>query len=192
MKNKKEKIILASASPRRKELLSPYYRLKVVPAHIQEKVKRGEPPLKFVKRISLDKWKKVSSQEKYKNEVVLAADTIVVVNKQILGKPRSKKDALKMLKSLSGKSHWVISSVVVGKASKKKQVTIKTKIFFRKLSVLDLSSYIKSGEWKGKAGAYAIQGKAMAYVDTIQGSLTSVIGLPLEESLSLIRAAKKL
>lgn len=192
---KRPKIILASASPRRKELLSPYFSLQIYSADIDESVQKNELPLRYVKRISLNKWKKAASVfGSHEKRPIVAADTTVVLGKKILGKPENKIEARKMLKNLSGKNHDVITSVVVGKAAcsaaydakPSTLIIVKTKIFFRKLFKKEIEVYLKGGEWRGKAGGYAIQGGAVFFVKSVHGSLTNVIGLPLVETINAV------
>ncbi len=131
--------------------------------------------------MSKEKWDAIS---KFKsNDTVLAADTIVVLGSKILGKAKNATEAKKILKSLSGKKHFVITAVCMGSKSNLKTFEVSTAIRFRKISDEEIKDYLRSGEWKDKAGAYGIQGKAKAFVEEIRGSLTNVIGLPLEKVL---------
>ncbi|MDB5038361.1 MAG: septum formation inhibitor Maf [Bacteriovoracaceae bacterium] len=185
--SKKPKIILASASPRRRDLLKPFFSLKIIPADCDERQRSRENSSRYVKRIAVEKWKIVARKLK-STELVVAADTIVVLNEKILGKPKNRTHAKKMLQALSGEGHFVLSAVAVGWSSKKRPTYFlsKTKVFFRKLAKDEISDYLRRGEWRGKAGSYAVQGRALTFVSRIEGSLTGVVGLPLNETLSQI------
>jgi septum formation protein len=175
----KRKLILGSASPRRRELLAPHFQLVVRPANIDESVRVGEKPLQYVRRIAREKFKALSL--KFKGESLLTADTVVILGRDVLGKPTSRQDAKQMLGRLSGREHRVTTAVCLRwGASKEKLFTYSTRVLFRKISEQEIEAYLKSGEWKGKAGSYAIQGQAQSFVASIHGSLTNVIGLPLE------------
>lgn len=188
---KKPKIILASASPRRRKLLSPFYKLKIIPANCDESVKRGENARAYVKRIAREKWVIVARRVK-RLAIVLAADTTVVLQGKILGKPRNKAEAKRMLSALSGRSHQVMTGVCLGWSSNpklKKQFVVSTRVKFKKILKEHLEYYLKSGEWKGKAGSYAIQGKAAQFVAEYYGSLTNIVGLPVDETRRAINKA---
>lgn len=177
-------LILGSASPRRKELLAPHFRLRLAKPDIDESPQKGEAARSYVRRMARSKWEMLCARQ-YKAPI-LTADTIVVLGGKILGKPAHRHEARKMLRLLSGNTHEVITAVCFGNSRSLKPqhlFHVVTKIRFRNLSTLELEAYLKSGEWKGKAGAYAIQGKAAHFVAEIRGSLTNVIGLPLERVL---------
>lgn len=179
---KARQIFLASASPRRKDLLSPFFKLRIRPAEIDESVKKNESARSYVRRMARSKWQVIA--EKFSNEMVLAADTIVVLKNRIIGKAKNAKEARHILNQLSGKTHDVITGVCLGQYQKRKKVfLVTTKISFRSLSKGEIDAYIQSGEWKSKAGAYGIQGRASVFVSDIRGSITNVIGLPLERVL---------
>lgn len=190
----KPKIILGSGSPRRRELLAPFYNFQILKPAIDESPKRGEKSRAYLRRIVLGKWKDVEARVEAlaKGAVILSADTIVLHREKILGKAKNVAEAKKMLKQLSNQSHQVITIFSVGRAGKKpKLVSESTKIEFRKLQDHEIQAYVDSGEWQGKAGAYAIQGKAAYFVSKVSGSLTNVIGLPLEKVLpELTRIAR--
>ncbi len=180
-------LILASASPRRFQLLKDHFKIIRFSRSIDENVGRGEIPKLYVRRMALEKWQ--SAQRSWTRKVhypLLSADTTVVCEGRILGKPSSRSDAAKMLRRLSNRTHWVHTSFAIGWSSETRPMIMKTvssRIRFRQLSSQELDQYLSSNEWRGKAGAYGIQGAALNFVDGIWGSLTSVVGLPVNESL---------
>ena len=185
-------LILGSTSPRRKELLQKAGILFTVAApDIDETPLKKESPQKMVQRLSLEKAKEVVrlvNQEK--DFFVLSADTTVVSDRgKNLGKPTDRADALKMLKSLQGRSHFVFTAYAIlkikdGKIVKKVSKLVKTTVTFRKMDVKELNAYLDLGESMDKAGAYGAQAAGMMLISKINGSYTSVIGLPLSEVLS--------
>jgi len=180
MKNKKVKLVLASRSPRRIELLKMLgCKFQIIPSKIEEKINPRLSPIQNVKRLSRLKVLDVAS--KVLDGIVIAADTDVVLNGEILGKPKNKKEAYKMLKKLSGKKHQVITGLAVVDAKTKKifQDVVITKMKFRKLNRDLIEKYIATGESLDKAGAYGIQGKAALLVESIKGDYFNVVGLPL-------------
>jgi len=173
-------IILASASPRRKELLEKIgLRFEVEPSNYEEDMHSGLEPHEFAQKISLEKAKVVAS--KHKNSIVIAADTFVVFGGKILGKPHTEKEAREMLKAISGKSHSVITgfSIIDTGENKTLSKSVETKIYIRKLTLAKIDAYVKSKEPLDKAGAYAIQGLGAVFVEKIEGDYFNVIGLPL-------------
>lgn len=180
MKKKKMKLVLASGSPRRIELLKLLgCKFKVIPSRIEEKINPRLSPIENVKRISRLKALDVAS--KISEGIVIAADTIAVLDKRILGKPKNKKEAREMLRSLSGKVHKAITGLAVVDVKTKKilQDVVITKVKFRRLNKNLIDKYIASGEPLDKAGAYAIQGKASLFVESIRGDYFNIVGLPL-------------
>lgn len=177
-------IILGSSSPRRRDLLAAFYRLKIVRPDIDEVRKPSENPISYVRRLALEKWQKVAAD--YPDNIILCADTTVSRGDQIFEKARNSTEAREFLEQFSAKKHLVTTAVCVGVGSQKKIIHVSTEIKFRALTNAEIRAYIKSGEWQGKAGAYGIQGAASQFVDVINGSLTNVIGLPLKESIRLI------
>lgn len=176
------KIILASASPRRKELLEKIgLNFEVDPSSCEEGVYvySGLEPHELAQRISLEKAKVVAS--KHAEALVIAADTIVVSGSQILGKPHTENEARKMLKAISGKSHCVITgfSIIDTRTNKTLSRSVETKVQVRELTSLEIDAYVKSKEPLDKAGAYAIQGLGAAIVERIEGDYFNVVGLPL-------------
>jgi septum formation protein len=181
------RLILASASPRRLELLA---RIgitpdAIVPADIDETPHPGELPPRYAARIAAAKAAAVAEP----GAIILAADTVVAVGRRILPKAEVDADARVSLGLLSGRRHRVHSAVTLidaqGKARQRLSTTIVT---FKRLSAEEIASYLASGEWKGKAGGYAIQGRAEALIRAISGSWSGVVGLPLYETRALLEA----
>jgi septum formation protein len=182
-----DNIILASASPRRRELLDQigvHYR--VVSHQVDETVAASEAPEDYVCRLALAKARSVlDSNRDYAQIPVLGADTIVVCTNRILGKPTDRNDALNMLKTLSGRTHIVYSAVAVCLGSEHALRMSTTHVRFRTLSSGECERYWLSGEPEGKAGAYAIQGAAAMFISAISGSYSGVVGLPIYETCQL-------
>jgi len=188
-KNPKPKLVLGSASPRRKQLIAQLgIEAEVVEAcRINETPEPGEAPRAYVRRMALAKATLIS--KKHKGAIVLAADTTVAVGKRILGKPRSRAEAEQFLKLLSGRRHRVYSAVAIIGGAPKPSVKISTsRVGFKRLTSGEISWYLESGEWRGKAGGYAIQGKAGAFIKSLAGSYSGVVGLPLYETACLLNA----
>ena len=174
------KIILASASPRRKELLEKIgLKFSVDPSHLPEDFHSDLKPEGLVKALSLEKACVVS--QKHPDAIVIAADTIGVIRRKIIGKPHTEEEAKIILLMLSGKSHRVITGLTILDSATKKVRTsvVETRVFFKELSPMEISSYVKTGEPLDKAGAYAIQGLASVMVKKIEGDYYNVMGLPL-------------
>lgn len=182
-----DRLILASASPRRLELLRLAGLDPVVePADIDELVHDDEAPDAYVRRLAEQKAAAVSARH---TGVVLAADTTVVLGAEILGKPQDAADALRMLRRLSGTTHTVTTAVAVFCDGRRHADTVTTRVTMTTLDDATLSRYVATGEPLDKAGGYGIQGRAAAFVERIDGSYTNVVGLPLVESLRLLRSA---
>jgi septum formation protein len=188
-------LVLASQSPRRLELLNLIgISFQVVPSSSEEIFTEIEPGL-IVKQICkakvFDVANKLINSGKYvkSNLVILAADTVVVVDQKILGKPESKEHAFEMLMSLSNKVHEVYTGVSVAKLNYNyhKQDFAISKVFFRKLDPIEIKSYINTNEPFDKAGAYALQGIASCFVEKIEGCYTNVIGLPMPLTINMLR-----
>ena len=186
---KTPKLVLASASPRRLDLLK-QIGIKpdaVDPRGIDETPLKGEKPTHYVKRLAREKAE--AAAKKHKGKLVLAADTAVACGARILGKANSKNEAEKFLTLLSGRRHRVISAVALVNAKGETSLKLaQTMVLFKRLTEDEIAWYLKSDEWKGKAGAYAIQSKAGAFVKRINGSYTNVVGLPLYETRALLAA----
>jgi len=173
-------LILASASPRRAELLtSAGFGFDVSPAEVDEAPHAEEAASDYVIRVARDKARQVAAARRGTAAVVLAADTAVVTESRIMGKPRSDEDAASMLTTLSGSVHQVLTGVVVRTDSRELVELVATRVHFLPLSSAEISWYVATGEPRGKAGAYAIQGHAARFIDWIDGSWSNVVGLPL-------------
>ena len=179
------KIILKSASPRRKELLTKAgFSFEVVPAEVDESIDFNKSPYENVLELGLKKA--LADKEKFPNDILLGCDTIVVYENKIYGKPKDEKDAYETLRKLSGTAHYVMSGVgIVYKDIVYNFVAIST-VYFKELSDDDIWNYIKTGECFGKAGSYAIQGIGNCLVDHYEGSLENIIGLPIDEVVKKI------
>jgi septum formation protein len=183
-------LILASASPRRRELLSQLaIPFTVVPANIEEHQLINEPPFTYVRRMAESKAAHVAQQ--YPDALVLGADTIVVLDYDILGKPAHHDEARQILRRLSGRQHTVITGLALlqHRQQLKRLDTVSTLVRFRSLLPADIEQYIATGEPFDKAGAYGIQGGAAAFVASLDGCYTNVVGLPLRRTAALLRAA---
>lgn len=175
-----KEVILASASPRRKELLEKIgLRFEVEPANYPEDTHSGLEPHELARKISLEKAKAVAS--KHKNAIVIAADTFIILGGRILGKPHTAKEAHKMLETINGQPHSVITgfSIIDTGTSKTLSKSVETRVYIRKLTPAEIDAYVKSKEPLDKAGAYAIQGLGAVFVEKIEGDYFNVIGLPL-------------
>jgi septum formation protein len=181
------RLVLASASPRRAQLLrSVGLDPEVRPADLDEAVRRGESPARYVRRLSLDKAAAVARP----GELVLAADTTVEVGGEILGKPADEADLRRMLGLLSGITHRVHTGVsVTAPTGGTRSDVVTTEVTFVELDGPTTDWYVAHGESVDKAGGYAMQGAGAALVARVDGSVTNVIGLPLAESLALLRSA---
>lgn len=182
------KLILGSASPRRRELLA---QLGLTPADIRapdidEMPVKGEIARDYVARMAREKAAALPCAA---DEVILCADTTVACGRRILGKPEDEKEAAEFLWLLSGRRHHVLTAVAVRSAQGLRERLVDSVVKFRPLSNEDVNGYLASREWEGKAGGYAIQGRAGAFIPWIQGSFTGIVGLPLAETSVLLRAA---
>ena len=178
-------IILASSSPRRKELLDQIkVTYDVYPVDIDETPLPDERPLDYVQRLAAEK--SAACKEQFKTEMpVLAADTAVILGAVIMGKPKDKADAMAMLSQLSGKTHQVYSAVSLRGREHGQAVSI-TEVTFRCLTEQEILAYWHSGEPVDKAGSYAIQGRGGVFIESIKGSFSGVVGLPLFETAELL------
>ena len=184
------RLILASASPRRLDLLARIGVVPdaVVPAEIDETPGKGELPVQYAQRIAREKATAVHAAEA--GAIILAADTVVAAGRRILPKTEDEEEARETLALLSGRRHSVHTAVtVIGGDGTQRHRLSTTIVAFKRFSEAELSFYIASGEWRGKAGAYAIQGRAEALVRQISGSHSGVVGLPLFETRALLLAA---
>ncbi len=186
-------LVLASASPRRIELLAqigiePAF---LQPADIDETPQRSEHPRSLAKRLSKQKAERAKDKLKndadYKSAFILAADTVVGVGRQILPKAESEDVALDCLRLLSGRAHKVFTGVcLVTPKGSLRQVLVESRVRFDRLSRRQMDAYISSGEWRGKAGGYAIQGLAGSFIVKMVGSYSNIVGLPLHETQTLL------
>jgi septum formation protein len=182
-------IILASASPRRKELLEKInLKFEVDASDCEENIDPGLEPREIVRQLSIQKAKTVEAR--HKNSIIIAADTVGVMGDRILGKPHTKDEARKMLHEISGKSHLVITGFSIIDTTTDKIVTrtVDTRVYIKKLTREEIDAYVKTGEPLDKAGAYAIQGMGAVMVEKIEGDYYNVMGLPLN---ALTEALKK-
>ena len=186
--NNNEAFILASGSPRRLELLRQLgLSFRVIPSTLEEKDQCGMEPRGQASYYAREKAKEVA--HRYPQQWILAADTIVVVDEEILGKPLNEKEATAMLSRLSGRSHYVITGVCLLHAQYgvEESQAVETEAFMRNLSTADIEGYVATGEPMDKAGAYGIQGIGGCLVQRIEGSYSNVVGLPLCETVELLR-----
>lgn len=177
-----DQLILASASPRRRELLQQIgLKFQVIPSLAEEHILAGETPEEHVIRLSLDKATEVANRKNVSGRWFIGSDTIVLCDNQILGKPQDEAHAATMLTQLSGREHQVLSGYAVldRQTGEQRTEAVSTKVWFRQLTEAEITGYIATGEPADKAGAYAIQGLGISFVARIEGSYTNVVGLPL-------------
>jgi MAF protein len=182
-------LVLASASPRRRELLEaagvPH---EVIPADIDERAREGESPVELALRLAREKAVAVAQRLRGEPRQVLGSDTIVVLDDRVLGKPRDREDALRLLRALAGRTHTVVTAVAVvdSQSLAARQCAVESRVTLRSASEEELRRYVATGEPLDKAGAYAIQGEGGWLVSHLEGSRSNVIGLPVEETLALL------
>ena len=180
------RVILASGSPRRRQLLELIgIEHEVMPSNIDETLRPRETPRRHAERLAREKASAIATREPGK--ITIAADTIVVVNRKVLGKPRDEDDARRMLSMLSGREHTVITAVAVARGRKLRSAVEEVKVKFRRLREDDIEAYIATGEPMDKAGAYGIQGFGATIVESVNGDYFSVMGLPLARLVTLLR-----
>lgn len=182
-------LVLASASPRRRDLLVQLgFELTLMPAELDETHAPGELAHVYVERLAREKAQAVATR--VRGRAVLAADTSVVIDEEILGKPGADAElGRRMLTRLSGRPHEVMTGVAVVGAHGVRSTVVRSKVFFRPLSEAEIHWYVETGEGHDKAGGYALQGRASAFITRIEGSPSGVIGLPLPETLELLAQA---
>jgi septum formation protein len=188
-------LVLASASPRRRELLEQLgLLLQVTPANVDETPLPGERPAEYVRRVAAAKCDAVAASRAVELPALptLAADTIVIVDDLILGQPRDDADARRMLRLLAGRRHEVTTAYRIHHRGRTLDRAVSTIVSFRSLQPPEVDAYIACDEWRGKAGGYAVQGRAGAFVTELRGSHTNVIGLPLAEVLADLQALEAL
>lgn len=182
------RLILGSASPRRKEVLAT---LGIVPdaimaADIDETPHKGELPRPYCERVTRAKLDAIAAGP---DDIVLCADTTVALGRRILGKPADAGEAAAFLHKLSGRRHDVITCVALRSGARHWARTQVSQVKFKRLSDDEVNGYLASGEWQGKAGGYAIQGRAAAFIPWISGSFSGIMGLPAAETAQLLHAA---
>jgi septum formation protein len=185
------RLTLGSASPRRLALLA---QIGVTPdataaADIDETPRRAELPRRYVERMTREKAAALSGTEGALDGLLLTADTVVYAGRRILGKPRDAGEAAEFLMLLSGRRHRVATAVCLAGSGFRRERLVETMVKMKRLSDAELSAYLRSGEWEGKAGGYAIQGIGAALVPSIHGSYSNVVGLPLVETVNLLAGA---
>lgn len=180
---------LASSSPRRIEILSKLgFCFATIPPSIHESYDPNEKFIDYAKRIAYEKSQSGLPFRKLMDLPILAADTIVVCENILFGKPKDLKDAVKMLQKLSGRSHTVITAVCLAMSKESYKIRVsKSKVFFSKLTDNDIIAYCNTKEPFDKAGAYAIQGFAASFITRLEGSYTGVMGLPVYETIQLLK-----
>lgn len=182
------RLILASASPRRLALLA---QAGIVPdaqegADIDESPLKGELPRAYAARMAREKAAAAAARFGDEAAFLLAADTVVARGRRILPKAETEAEARACLELLSGTSHRVYTGICAVRGARQAERLVMTRVTFKRLSDLEMRAYLKSGEWRGKAGGYAIQGLAGAFIPSISGSYSSVVGLPLAETVKLL------
>ncbi|TCV76036.1 septum formation protein [Neorhizobium sp. R1-B] len=188
-----QKLILASGSPRRLDLLNQagLAPARLMPMDIDETPKKSEHPRSLARRLSTEKaeaaFAAVNGDPNWRHSYILSADTVVAVGRRILEKTEYTEEASAALHLLSGRGHWVYTGIcLVTPGGQFRQKVVQTKVRFKRLSSREIENYIASGQWRGKAGAYAIQGVAGTFVQKLVGSYSNVVGLPLYEVTSLL------
>lgn len=182
------RLVLGSGSPRRAELLAQIGAVAddVRPPDIDETPMKGELPRRYCVRMALEKVRAVAASP---DEIVLCADTSVALGRRILGKPEDAGQAAEFLLMLAGRRHKVITAIAVKRGDQLWQRDVVTNVQMKRLSDDELNAYLASDDWRGKAGAYAIQGPAAAFIPWISGSYSAVMGLPVAETAQMLRVA---
>ena len=182
------RLVLASASPRRAELLSSAgFSFDVAAADVDETPRSGEPPREYALRVAHEKAAAVYGR--FDGAAILAADTVVVAGAHLLGKPADTADAARMLAILSGTTHIVMTAVILRVGDDAAEEIAETRVEFCRLSSAEIDWYVATGEPDGKAGAYAIQGRGARFVTSIEGSWSNVVGLPVATVYRMLEAA---
>jgi septum formation protein len=182
------RLILGSGSPRRREVLAQMGIVPdaILPPDIDEDPRKGELPRPYCARLAREKAAAVAAGDE---DIVLCADTTVALGRRILGKPATAGEAAAFLTLLGGRRHEVITAIAVRRGARLWTREVVTAVKMKRLSDIELNGYLASGEWQGKAGGYAIQGLAGAFIPWISGSFTGVVGLPVAETAQLLAAA---
>ena len=181
------RLILGSASPRRLALLA---QIGIVPdalrpADIDETPRKAEPPRDYVRRMAAEKAAALDLAE---GEALLTADTTVAVGRRILGKPADRDEAAAFMRLMSGRRHVVLTAIALRHGSRTALRLVETKVRMRSIDPAALERYLDAGDWQGKAGGYAIQGAAAAFIPWLEGSFSAVVGLPLSETAAMLAA----
>ena len=180
------RVVLASASPRRRDLLDLIgIAHEVRPANIDETMRPREAPRRYAERLAREKASAVATRDP--DLITIGADTVVVINRKVLGKPADTSDAARMLRMLSGREHTVITAVAVSRGRKLCSAIEEVRVKFRRLRDDEIEAYIAMGEPMDKAGAYGIQGYGATIVERIEGDFFAVMGLPLVRLVGLMR-----
>ncbi|HMH86663.1 MAG TPA: Maf family protein [Gemmatimonadaceae bacterium] len=180
------RVVLASASPRRRDLLNLIgIAHEVRPANIDETMRPREAPRRYAERLAREKASAISTRDP--DLITIGADTVVVINRKVLGKPADPSDAARMLRMLSGREHTVITAVAVSRGRKLRSAIEEVRVKFRRLRADEIDEYIAMGEPMDKAGAYGIQGYGATIVERIEGDYFAVMGLPLVRLVGLMR-----
>lgn len=182
------RLILGSASPRRRDLLAQIGVAPdaIAPADIDETPRKGELPRRYAERLAAEKAQAVVADP---DDLVLTADTVVSAGRRILGKPADAAEAEAFLRLLSGRRHRVATAVALRRGERLWLRLVETQVKLKRLSDAEIAAYLRCGEWRGKAGGYAIQGIAGAFIPWIGGSYSAVVGLPLTETANLLTGA---
>ena len=185
MSNQASKLVLASSSPRRRELLAQAgYTFEVYPAHIDETRCADEDPSAYVARLALEKARAIHAQ--HPDAIVLGADTTVVLNGEVLNKPQDREDAARMLRALSNNTHQVHTGIAVVTSSTQRTHVETTNVIFAPIPEDELAKYLATGDSLDKAGAYGIQGYAARWIPRIEGDYFNVMGLPVAATVRLL------
>ena len=180
------RVVLASSSPRRQQLLDLIgIAYEVRPANIDETMRAREVPRRHAERLAREKATKIATRDP--DLITIGADTVVVIDRKVLGKPRDEAEAIHMLSQLSGREHTVITAVAVARGKKLRSAIEEVRVKFRRLHDDEIKAYVATGEPMDKAGAYGIQGYGATIVECIEGDYFAVMGLPLARLTSLMR-----
>ena len=187
MAQTRPRLILGSASPRRLELLA---QIGIVPdalrpADIDETPRKAETPRDYVRRMAAEKAAALDLAE---GEALLTADTTVAVGRRILGKPADRAEAASFMRLMSGRRHVVLTALALRHGPRTALRLVETRVRMRSIDDAALERYLDAGDWQGKAGGYAIQGAAAAFIPWLQGSFSAVVGLPLSETAAMLAA----
>ncbi len=182
------RLILGSGSPRRLDLLAQLGLAPddVRPPDIDEAPRKGELPRPYCERIARAKAQAVEADP---DDLVLCADTTVALGRRIMGKPADAGEAAGFLLAMSGRRHRVITAIALRRGAQFWERSVESQVRMKRLSDIELNAYLATGDWQGKAGGYAIQGPAGAFIPWISGSFTAIVGLPVAETATLLQAA---